>query len=205
MKENEYIFVTEFNDRSMRDFYNKFMELEAADHVSVIPVYISSYGGEVYSLIAMRDIIKSSTKPVMTVVLGKAFSCGILLSAAGTKGLRFISPDSELMIHEVSSWTSGTTTTIQHDAKGIAELNEKVMRNLANDSGISYERIRKELNSRNNNDWYISSNEAVKLGFADIVAIPRQSVEAPKVKIDIKLTPPAKKAKKKVAKNKKSR
>src|SRR5690554_4690500 len=87
--DNHNIWVTNFDTESVTDFYEKFVEWEANPLVETIPVYINSYGGQVFSLVAKRDLIKTSVKPVSTIAVGKAMSCGASLLAAGTKGYRF--------------------------------------------------------------------------------------------------------------------
>lgn len=205
-KEENYIWVTNFDDTSLKEFYHKFEELETNPGVGIIPIVISSYGGEVYALIAMRDLIKSSKKAVMTVVLGKAMSCGAVLAAAGTKGMRFISPESEFMIHEASSGAYGKTSDIKNEAHSLDLLNDKMLGFLAADSGNSLQKLKKHINLKNNSDWYLTAKEAVKLGFVDEVAIPRLFMEPPRVGVAIsKVEPPklVKKNKKTVAKRKK--
>lgn len=194
-KDENYIWVTNFDDQALKDFYHKFEELEANPSVGVIPVVISSYGGEVYSMIGMRDLIKSSKKAVMTVVLGKAMSCGAVLAAAGTKGMRFISPESELMIHEASAGAYGKTSDIKNEAHSIDLLNDKMLGYLAKDSGMSLQKLKKHMNQKNNTDWYLTAKDAVKLGFADEVAIPRLFMEPPRVGIMVSSPAPSKLAK----------
>lgn len=194
-KEEGYIWVTDFNDQSLKEFYHKFEELESNPSVGVIPVVISSYGGEVYSMIAMRDLIKSSKKAVMTIVLGKAMSCGAVLAAAGTKGMRFISPESEFMIHEASTQTYGKTSDIKNEAQSLDLLNDKVLSFLAKDSGSTILKLKKQMNLKNNTDWYLSAADAVKMGFADEVAIPRLFVEPSRVGIMIAAPAPEKRVK----------
>src|SRR5574343_416254 len=98
MQENEIsIWVTKFTDASLVHFYEKFSKLESDPSVGVILIYISSYGGSAHNMSAMRDLIKSSSKPVATVCIGKAFSSGAMLLAAGTKGLRFITESGQIM------------------------------------------------------------------------------------------------------------
>ena len=81
-----FIYVTDFDDETVKDFYVKFTSLEFDTKVKIIPIIINSYGGQVYSLLAMLDMISSSKKTICTVATGKAMSCGSILLAAGTPG-----------------------------------------------------------------------------------------------------------------------
>lgn len=168
-----FVFVTEFNDSTLKDFFYKFVQLEAAPLVRVIPVMISSYGGEVHVELAMRDIIKSSSKPVATIALGKAMSSGAALLAAGTPGLRFASPNTEIMIHEVSSGVEGKNEEIKFAAQNIESLNDMFFKTISEDTGMSVEDIKREIKSINNSDLYLTPKQAKKWGIIDHISVPR--------------------------------
>lgn len=173
LNQEDFIWVTHFNSESTKNFYSDFMAMESDPSVAAIPIYIASYGGQVYSLIGMRDLIKSSTKPVATICTGMAMSCGASLLAAGTKGMRFISPDSRVMIHEVASMNFGKSTDIQNDAKHTKELNDLMFGNLAKDCGISLEKLKKTIKDGGNVDLFLTAKEALQFGLVDQIAIPR--------------------------------
>ncbi len=172
-----FIWVSEFDDESLVRFYEKFSELERNPFLPFIPVVISSYGGDVSVLMAMRDLIKSSNKPVATIGLGKAMSCGACLLAAGTKGFRFASKDTAIMVHEVSGGAIGKTTDVAEQAIIMQELNRKLLANLAKDSGKSHKQIEKKLKSKKNADWTLTAAEAREWGIVDHVAVPRIAMQ----------------------------
>jgi ATP-dependent Clp endopeptidase proteolytic subunit ClpP len=167
------VWVTEFNTSSVQQFYDEFVDIEMNPLVEIVPVFINSYGGQIYSLIAKRDIIKSSQKPVATICMGKAMSCGASLLAAGTKGLRFATPDSRILIHQVSSISMGKASDIKEDAAQVHALNEMMLRNLAEDTGTSIAKLKNEIRNRDNADWVLSAQEAKKLGIIDHIGVPR--------------------------------
>jgi ATP-dependent Clp protease protease subunit len=169
-----FIYVTKFDDTAVKDFYTSFVKLESNPKVKIIPIIINSYGGEVYSLLAMLDVLSSSTKTICTVATGKAMSCGSVLLAAGTPGYRYMGENAQVMIHEVSSWTVGKTTEIKEDAKNTERLNNLLLTKLAQlckkkDAKFFH----KTLKSRTNLDWYLSGPECKKLGLVDLVGMPR--------------------------------
>jgi ATP-dependent Clp protease protease subunit len=167
------VWVTQFNTASVQQFYDDFVDIEMNPLVEIIPVFINSYGGEVYSLIAKRDIIKSSHKSVATICMGKAMSCGAALLAAGTKGLRFATPDSRILIHQVSSVAIGKASDIREDAAQTQALNEMFLRNLAEDTGNSVAKLKQEIRNRDNADWILTAEEAKKWGIIDHIDVPR--------------------------------
>lgn len=169
----KYIWVNEFNDASFRDFYEKFTELERDEETPIIMILISSYGGEVNVLTAMRDLIKSSDKPVSTIATGKAMSAGAALLAAGTPGLRCASRHTDIMIHEMSSGLYGKAEDIKNDAAAIQRSNQRLLKALADDMGVPLQKLKEELAKRKNTDWYLSSKEAKAWGLIDYVTMPR--------------------------------
>jgi ATP-dependent Clp protease protease subunit len=167
------VWVTKFNTASVQQFYDDFVDIEMNSLVEIIPIFISSYGGEVYSLIAKRDIIKSSQKSVATICMGKAMSCGAALLAAGTKGLRFATPNSRILIHQVSSIAMGKASDIKEDAAQVQALNEMFLKNLAEDTGNSVAKLKQEIRNRDNADWILTAEEAKKWGIVDHINVPR--------------------------------
>lgn len=168
-----YIWVTDFTDDVLKDFYKQFAELERNEFLPFIPIIISSYGGECAVLLAMRDMIKSSSKPVATIAIGKAMSCGASLLAAGTPGYRFAAPDTMIMVHEVSSGAFGKTTDIKASAEMTSALNRKMLENLAKDCDRSPSDFHQKIHDKKNADWFLTAREAKRWGIVDHIAIPR--------------------------------
>ena len=151
---------------------------------SIIPVIIDSYGGQVYSLMSMVASIKNSELPVATIVEGKAMSCGVVLFSCGTEGYRYITEDATLMIHDVSSMAWGKNSEIQASAEEVKRLNDKIYRILSTNSNKSEKWFNKQLNDKGRADWFIESTEAIDLGLADKVGMPKLEIN---VKLDINL------------------
>lgn len=172
-KQRDYIWTYDFDETYLEFFVEDFMRLEQDPAIQVIAIYISSYGGDAYTLCAMRDLIKSSIKPVATICMGKAMSAGAFLLASGTPGLRFCSENSEIMVHEISSGTVGKTAEILQGAIDLDKFNKRVMRNFAQDIGKSITEVEDILKSKSNVDWNLNSKDAKKVGIIDHIGIPR--------------------------------
>lgn len=173
--------VNKFNEESAKEFAQKISEAHNTGQ-KVIPVIIDSYGGEVYSLMSMISSIKSSTIPIATIVEGKAMSCGVILFSCGTKGYRYITEDATLMIHDVSSGEWGKNAEIQAGAKEVNRLNEKIYQILSENSKKSEKWFNKKINKKGRADWYIEAQEAIDLGLADKIGMPKLEL---KVSLDI--------------------
>lgn len=173
MPRRDFIWVTTFDEEFLEIFTEDFMRLEQDPAIQVIVLYVSSYGGDTYTLTAMRDMIKSAAKPVATIAMGKAMSAGAFLLAAGTPGLRFCSENADIMVHEASSGAIGKTAEVVQYALDLDKFNKKVLKNFANDIGKTLLEVEAMLKEKNNVDWYLSAKDAQKAGIIDHIGIPR--------------------------------
>ena len=94
--------VNKFDEESAKEFTDLMSRAQNTGQ-SVIPLVIDSYGGQVYSLMAMISAIKASRVPVATIIEGKAMSCGAILFSFGAEGKRYMDPDATLMIQDRKS------------------------------------------------------------------------------------------------------
>jgi|SRR5271166_1775169 len=202
--DDDFIWVSEISDESLSSFYKDFSKLENDNRIHIIPIIVSSYGGDVATLMGMRDIIKSSPKIVATIGLGKAMSAGACLLAAGTKGWRFASPETSIMIHEVSGGMVGKTSDVAESASVMASLNKKLLTNFAKDCGKSYKDVEQQIKSKKNADWTMSTAEAKRWGVIDKVAVPRIVTHPPQTGIGIPPTLEELRAQQEDSKTKKS-
>jgi len=171
--ESNMIWIEGFGEKALKDFYEQFVKFEADESVQIIPIVVSSFGGGVYNALAMRDIIKSSQKTVATIALGKAMSAGALLLAAGTKGFRFASPDTQVLIHEVSSGNHGKATDVLSDAQALKHINKLMLANMASDMGKKPSDLENKIKHLKNADWFLTAKQAKNWGVIDHIGVPR--------------------------------
>ncbi len=165
------ILVTDFTATSGSTFVDKFNKINNGPQ-SIIPIQVDSYGGQVYSLLGMLDLIRASEKIVGTYVQTKAMSCGAVLLSAGTKGYRFASPNATILIHEVGAGAGGKNTDIQADAEETARLNDLLLGILAKNSNKPKSFYVDMIHEANNADLYITAKEALKFGLIDKIGVP---------------------------------
>lgn len=168
--------VNKFNEDAATDFAQK-MAMAHNTGQSIIPVVIDSYGGEVYSLMSMISSIRNSEIPVATIVEGKAMSCGVILFSCGHEGLRFVTPEATLMIHDVSSGAFGKNEEIQASAKETARLNKMIYTIMADNCKKPRDYFTKEVKRRGRADWFITPNKAKKMGLADHIGLPKLQID----------------------------
>lgn len=165
------VIVNDFNEYGVKCFKADFDELNSSS-LPIIPVYIDSFGGEVYSLLAMIDIISTATKPVATIALGKAMSCGSVLLACGSKGLRFVGPHATVMIHDVATVSFGKIEELKSDVGEAERLNIKIFELLNDRCGQTKGYFQKLVAEKKHTNWYLESKEVLKHGLADHVGLP---------------------------------
>ncbi len=152
-----------------------FLESENPD--KDITLYINSPGGAVTAGLAIYDTMQYIKPDVATVVMGQAASIGSFLAQAGAPGKRFVLPESRTMIHRVSSGTRGTSGSVHvqelefEDARRHIEESKRLNQRLTelyvkhNTASKTYEELFETMKF----DTFLSAQEAVASGFADIV------------------------------------
>ena len=97
-----------------------FLESQAPE--KDITVYVNSPGGSVTAGMAIYDTMQYIKCDVKTIVIGQACSMGSILASAGTKGKRFLLPNSratdvEIRTKELLRWKT-VLTDIYHKTTG---------------------------------------------------------------------------------------
>jgi len=170
------LYVNSFNEEAVVKF-KKDMELAQNTGQEVIPIVIDSYGGHVYSLLAMIDIIEQCPRTVATIGLGKMMSCGSVLLSCGEEGYRFAPSNSTVMIHDVSSWTAGKNEEIQSSAAQTDKLNKKIFEIMAVNCGHEKSYFLNKLFQKHHAEWYLSAKEAKKENIIQHIKIPSFNIE----------------------------
>ena len=171
-----YIRVNKFDEAAAKKFAE---DMSAAQNTGqpVVPVVIDSYGGQVYSLMAMISAIKSSHVPVATIAIGKAMSCGALLFSFGEEGMRYVDPNATLMIHDVSSGQIGKVEEVKVSAEETDRLNRKVYEMMALNCGKHKDYFLEIVHEKGHADWFLDSDDALKHNLANHIGVPRLEVE----------------------------
>jgi len=134
-----------------------------------IEFYISTLGGSADDMFALYDIMRvvKNTTEIHTIGVGKVMSAGVLLLAAGTKGKRQIGKNCRVMIHSVIAGSHGTLPNLANEMEAIQQLQEDYISALVDETKMTKEEIKNMLERKVN--VYLSAEEAVKLGIADII------------------------------------
>ena len=130
---------------------------------------ISTCGGSAIEMFGIYDVMRGIREdvPIHTYGIGKVMSAGVLLLAAGTKGQRRIGRNCRVMIHGVMGGYHGTLTNMENEIAEVKWIQERYIENLVEESFLSKKKIKTMLNKQV--DVYLSAEQAVKYGIADIV------------------------------------
>lgn len=162
--EERIIFLNkEIDDECARETIEKLLKLDIHNHRD-ITMYINSPGGSVSAGLAIYDTMNMINSDVSTICIGRTASMASVLLVNGAKGKRYILPNAEVMIHEVSGYSMGKLTEMQDKLKHSKSLNFKLWKILSNKTNKSMSEIKKDITRK---DSWLNAKEALKYGFVD--------------------------------------
>jgi ATP-dependent Clp protease, protease subunit len=142
------------------------IHLESEDPDKDISMYINSPGGSVYAGLAIYDTMQYIKPDVQTICVGIAMSMGALLLSGGESGKRLATPNSKILIHQVSSTgIGGQAADIEIHAREIIDTRKRLDEIIAKHTGQDYEKVSKDTDR----DYFMSAEEAVEYGLIDRV------------------------------------
>ena len=158
---------------SVKDIIKSIMDINYDDDIKCkefsnferkpISLYINTYGGSVYDGFGLINIIKASTTPIYTYVVGEAMSMGLPILVSGAR--RFAYKYSTIMYHEMSTLMWDKLESIKQDLKEGERLQVILDSIILNNTQILKEKL--DNIKERKIDWYISAEEALKLGIID--------------------------------------
>jgi ATP-dependent Clp protease protease subunit len=146
------------------DEINRLTEEERA-----VEFYISTYGGSADDMFGMYDIMRviRERTPIQTIGIGKVMSAGVLLLAAGTKGKRCIGKNCRVMVHSVIGGSHGPLHNLMNEMEAIEQIQKMYSEALIEETNMTKKDLKKLLERKVN--VYLSAEEAVELGIADVI------------------------------------
>lgn len=139
--------------------------LQSEDPKKDIKFYINSPGGTIYDALAIYDTMQYVTNDVQTVGIGVQASAAAFLLSSGTKGKRFILPNSSVMIHQPSSGTQGKVTDQEISLKEALRLKKLLEEIMAKNTGQKPAKIHEDMER----DKWLDAKEALAYGIIDKV------------------------------------
>ena len=139
--------------------------LSNEDHKAEISFYINSPGGSVSAGLAVYDTMRFLRCDVATYCIGMAASMGAVLLAGGTKGKRYLLPNSRMLLHQplIGGTLQGPATDLAIEAKEIIRLRQSLYEIIGKHTGKDLAIIEKDCDR---NKW-LDAVEALEYGLAD--------------------------------------
>ena len=164
--------VNDFNEEAAKKFSEEMTKAHNTGQ-PVIPVLIDSYGGHVYSLLAMLADIENAALPVATIAVGKAMSCGSFLLAFGTLGYRYADSNAAIMVHDMAACSWGKIEELKSHTKQADLLQKRYFKKLAKHCGHKdADYFLKKLHDKSHAEWFMTPTEAKRSLLIDHVKVP---------------------------------
>lgn len=160
------IFLNEkVNEHTASVVVAQLLHLAYEDPKKDIKIYINSPGGSIYDGLAIYDTIQFIKPDVQTIGIGLQASMGAFLLSSGTKGKRYVLPNSRIMIHQPSSGTEGKITDQEIRLRESIFLKQRLAEIFAKNTGQKLAKVEKDMDR----DFWMSSEEAKTYGIVDEV------------------------------------
>lgn len=163
----EYYFNDIVTGESVRIAIDRISQWARRDPGKPITVVFNSPGGSVTDGLALYDFLMKLRRRghyITTVGTGIAASMGAVLLQAGDE--RVMDANSIMLVHEVSFASVGKMSELEDAAAMGQMLQNKILDILSERSSLTARQI---VNKWKRKDWWVTADEALKLGFVDRV------------------------------------
>jgi ATP-dependent Clp protease, protease subunit len=141
------------------------IHLESEDPDKDVSIYVNSPGGSVYAGLAIYDTMQYIKPDVQTICVGVAMSMGALLLAGGAHGKRMTTPNSKILIHQVTGGFQGQATDIEIHAREIIDVRKRLDEIISKHTGQPLDKVAKDTER----DYFMSAEEAKEYSIVDRV------------------------------------
>ena len=173
LKDRVVFIGTEIEDHVANLVMAQLLHLESENPEKDINIYINSPGGVVTSTLAIYDTMQYVRCDISTVCIGQAASGAAVLLAAGTKGKRFATPNSRILIHQPAGGAQGQASDIEISAKEILRTRALLDEILARHTGQTVKRIHDD----SERDFIMVPDDSRDYGLIDEVISKRKADE----------------------------
>lgn len=144
--------------------------LDSQSQEEPINLFINCPGGEVYSGLAIYDVMQYIRAPVHTNCVGIAMSMGSVILMAGEAGHRVALPNSRIMIHAGSAgFPRASLPDLEVMAREYSNIRDRMVSIYEKHTGQTANRISRDLER----DYFMAPEEAREYGLIDSVVSPR--------------------------------
>ena len=147
--------------------------LESEDPEAEISMYIDSPGGEISTGMGIVDVMNYVSCDIRTICFGMAASMGSVILTSGTKGKRMALPNSEIMIHQLSTGAQGKFSDIERSFEHARRTKERMADLYVRQTGMERETIVAALDR----DTWFTPEEAIEFGLIDQIVTSRKEIQ----------------------------
>ena len=163
--ESRIIFINgEINHDSSYDIISKLLYLDSINNED-ISLYINSPGGSVIDGLAIIDCMNIIKSDVATYCVGSSYSMGAIILSCGTKGKRYMLPNSEVMIHQPIGGAYGKADDVSISSDRLNVAKEKLINILVKNTNMK----KQEINKYFRYDKFLNSNESLNNEIIDSI------------------------------------
>lgn len=143
-----------------------FLFYDHESHDVPITLYIHTNGGDASGLSNIYDVMQMIKAPIKTVCIGKCYSAGAIILAAGTKGSRYIFKNAKVMMHGIQCGFPIPGFDIVNSKnyyEFLQDNNDNIMKMLAKHTGHTLEKVKTDCLR----DVWLDSKQALQYGLVD--------------------------------------
>ncbi|MFM5968361.1 MAG: ATP-dependent Clp protease proteolytic subunit [Micrococcales bacterium] len=154
---------SDVRDDNANEICAKILLLAAEDSTKDIYLYINSPGGSITAGMAIYDTMQYVPNDIVTVGIGMCASMGQFLLSSGTRGKRYATPNTRVLLHQPHGGFGGTASDIQTQAELIMSMKKQLASITAAQTGKTVEQIMAD----GDRDRWFTAAEALEYGFID--------------------------------------
>jgi ATP-dependent Clp protease protease subunit len=154
---------SEVRDDNANEICAKILLLAAEDSEKDIFLYINSPGGSITAGMAIYDTMQYVPNDIVTVGIGMCASMGQFLLSSGTKGKRYATPNTRVLLHQPHGGFGGTASDIQTQAELIMSMKRQLASITASQTGKTVDQVMLD----GDRDRWFTAKEALEYGFID--------------------------------------
>lgn len=167
-----HLLFDEINQDTARDVCEFVLKGSLLLEVPELTLIINSEGGSVSDGFAIIDVIETSAIPVQTIGLGLIASMGLLILAAGEKGSRILTRNTEILAHQFSGVLAGKHHEMVAAGQAHEKLEQQFIQHFLRHSKMTEKQIKSVLFAPS--DRYLTPQECKKYGLCDLVLEPEE-------------------------------
>lgn len=132
-----------------------------------LTLYINSMGGYLDDAFGLIDMMRHTKHNIRTVGVGNIMSAAFLVFSSGTKGMRFVGKNANIMSHQYSDCVDGKHHDLKAYMKVAEHTNQRMINLLKDNTGLDAATIKRKLLPPS--DVWLTPQELLELGVADHV------------------------------------